>query len=112
MAASTDPRIPRSGDRIINLSVLIGGIIAVCSPFLEGAIKWADWKLGDWVNFSTQYQSVVENMTETALLYLAGQWMMRHIRKQDEDIDAEPTFEREPETRSVIDNISVTAPRT
>lgn len=92
---AADPRIPRSGDRIINVTVLVGGIIAVLSPFTEGVIKWLDWRLGDWVNFSPQYQAVVENAGETVLILLVGQWMMRRIRKQDEDIDAEPTFLRD-----------------
>lgn len=82
-----DPRIPRSGDRILTVSALAGGVIAVISPFLEGLIKWGDWRLGDWVNFGPQYQSVLENALETAFILGVGKWWMSRIRKEDAALD-------------------------
>jgi len=82
-----DPRIPRSGDRILTVSALAGGVIAVASPFLAGLIKWADWKLGDWVDFGTQYQAVFENALETALVLGVGKWWMSRIRQEDAALD-------------------------
>lgn len=87
----TDPRIPRSGDRIMQVMVLMGAFMAVMGPFNEGAIRYLDVQLGTWVEFGENYQKVLENFFETLLTLTVGAWWMRRIRRQDAELD-EPPF--------------------
>ena len=82
---------PRSGDQVLNTTVVIGLLVAILSPFTAAAIQWIQGHTN--IVFGDGYQTQLETVIGIGIPWAAAKLHMRRIRieTQGQAVGAAPS---------------------